>query len=128
MFDGLQADLGFPFRRAGALVAAFSYEEMKVVDTLYAQGLENGVPGLEIVSRERILSLEPTLSPDTMGGLWAPTGGIVEPYRYVFALLEDAVLNGLGLFTGFRVNGAPAPPRSPSLDATDSFSTRVSTA
>ena len=86
-FDGLQAELGFPFRRAGIVVAAFSVEEMKTVDHLYAQGVENGAPDIEIVGRDRLLSLEPALSRDVVGGLFAPSGGIIEPYRFVFALV-----------------------------------------
>ncbi len=106
MFDALKAELGFPFRRVGILVAAFSYEEMQAVESLYAQGLANGVPQLEIVSRERILSLEPVLGRDAVGGLSAPTGGIIEPYRFVFALVENALANGVRLFTGWNVASA----------------------
>jgi glycerol-3-phosphate dehydrogenase len=106
MFDALKAELGFPFRRVGILVAAFSYEEMKAVEALYAQGLDNGVPQLEIVGRERILSLEPVLGRDAVGGLYAPTGGIIEPYRFVFALVESAQANGVHLLTGWEVRSA----------------------
>ena len=35
-----------------------------------------------------MLELEPKLSPDALGGLYAPGGGIVEPYRFVFSLVE----------------------------------------
>jgi glycerol-3-phosphate dehydrogenase len=101
-FDALQAELGFPFRRSGIIVAAFSVEEMKVVEHLYEQGVANRVPGLEIVGRERVLSLEPALSQDVVGGLYAPTGGIIEPYRFVFALVESAVANGVTLLTGWE--------------------------
>jgi glycerol-3-phosphate dehydrogenase len=103
MFEQLHHDLGFPFKRAGIIVAAFSYEEMKTVEHLYEQGIANGVPLLEICSRERLLLLEPKLNPDVVGGLYAPTGGIVEPYRYVFALVESAMRNGVELRTGFKV-------------------------
>lgn len=105
-FDALQAELGFPFRRAGIIVAAFSVEEMKVVEHLYAQGVENGAPGIEIVGRERLLALEPALSRDVAGGLFAPTGGIIEPYRFVFALAESAAANGVRLLTGWEVASA----------------------
>ena len=105
-FDGLQAELGFPFRRAGIVVAAFSVEEMKTVDHLYAQGLENGARDIEIVGRERLLALEPALSRDGVGGLFAPSGGIIEPYRFVFALVESAAVNGVRLFTTWEAVGA----------------------
>ena len=100
-FDGLHAELGFPFRRVGIVVAAFTVEEMKTVDHLYAQGLENGARDIEIVGRERLLGLEPALSRDVVGGLFAPSGGIIEPYRFVFALVESAAANGVRLFTGW---------------------------
>ena len=105
-FDQLQAELGFPFRRAGIVVAAFSVEEMKVIDHLYEQGVENGAAGIEIVGRERLLTLEPALSRDVVGGLFAPSGGIIEPYRFVFALAESAVANGVVLRTGWEAAAA----------------------
>jgi glycerol-3-phosphate dehydrogenase len=99
-FDGLQAELGFPFRRSGIVVAAFSVEEMSTIDRLYAQGVENGAD-VEIVGRERLLALEPALSRDVVGGLFAPSGGIIEPYRFAFALVESAASNDVQLFTGW---------------------------
>jgi glycerol-3-phosphate dehydrogenase len=106
MFDRLKAELGFPFKRVGILVAAFTYEDMKTVEALYANGIANGVPQIEIIGRERILALEPKLNPDVTGGLWAPTGGIIEPYRFVFALVENAVANGVSLFTDWNLAAA----------------------
>jgi len=105
-FDGLQAELGFPFRRAGIVVAAFSVEEMKTVEHLYEQGVANGAPDIQIVGHDRLLALEPALSKDVVGGLFAPSGGIIEPYRFVFALVESAVANGVRLFTGWEAASA----------------------
>jgi glycerol-3-phosphate dehydrogenase len=106
MYEQLQHELGFPFKRVGILVVAFSYEEMKTVEQLYEQGIANGVPRIEICGRERVLTLEPKLNPDVVGALYAPTGGIVEPYRYVFALVESAMRNGVALKCNFEVTGA----------------------
>ena len=105
-FDTLHAELGFPFRRAGIIVAAFSVEEMKAVDHLYEQGVANGAPDIQIVGRDRLLALEPALSRDVVGGLFAPSGGIIEPYRFVFALVEAAAANGVRLFTSWEVAAA----------------------
>jgi glycerol-3-phosphate dehydrogenase len=104
-YDQLQKELHFPFRRCGILVAAFTTEEMRRVETLYANGLENGAIGIELCNRDRMLALEPKLNPDVVGGLHAPGGGIVEPYRFVFALMESAVKNGVKLETDFEVTG-----------------------
>jgi glycerol-3-phosphate dehydrogenase len=106
MFDQLRRELNFPFRRCGIIVAALHEEEMKIIEHLYLQGMENEVIGIEICSRQRLLDLEPKLSADTVGGLYAPGGGIIEPYRFVFALVESARKNGVELFTNFKVNEA----------------------
>ena len=106
LFDRLQRELHFPFRRCGILVAAFSVEEMQTVERLYGQGVENGSIGIELCNRERMLVLEPKLNPDVVGGLHAPSGGIIEPYRLVFSLVESAVKNGVKLKRNFEVVAA----------------------
>ena len=106
MFDQLKRELNFPFKRCGIIVAALHHDEMKIVEHLYMQGVENNVIGIELCSRSRILELEPKLSSDTAGGLYAPGGGIIEPYRFVFALVESALKNGVRLLTDFKVNEA----------------------
>jgi glycerol-3-phosphate dehydrogenase len=108
MYDRLQRELDFPFKRCGIVVAAMSDEEMKYVQHLYAQGLENGSLGLELCSRERVLALEPKLNGDVVGGLYAPSGGIVEPYRFVFSVVESAQHNGVEVLTDFKVVAAEA--------------------
>jgi len=106
MFDRLRAELDFPFIRCGILVVALHEDEMRSIERLYERGVENGAIGIEMCSRERILELEPKLSPDAVGGLHAPGGGIVEPYRFVFSLVESAVKNGVRLETGWKLEGA----------------------
>lgn len=103
MFDRLHEELDFPFERCGILVAALHEDEMRVIEQLYLRGVENGVIGIEMCSRERMLELEPTLSQDVVGGLYAPSGGILEPYRFVFSLVESARRNGVQVKTEFEV-------------------------
>ncbi len=106
MFDQLHSELHFPFKRCGIIVAAMNVEEMKTVQFLYARGRRNGAIDIELCSRERILDLEPKLTPDVVGGLYAPKGGIIEPYRFVFVLVESALMNGVRLITDFKVTSA----------------------
>ena len=80
MFDRLQQELHFPFQRCGILVVAFTVEEMKTVERMYRQGVENRIIGLELCNRERIHALESKLNADVVGGLHAPSGGVIEPY------------------------------------------------
>lgn len=119
MFERLQRELGFPFKRIGILMVAFSGEDMKTVRRLYEQGVRNGVPGLEICGHDRMRTLEPKLNPDVVGGLYAPSGGVVEPYRFVFSLVESAKLNGVELLTSFHVVAARREGPAWRLDAAD---------
>ncbi|AHC14041.1 FAD-dependent oxidoreductase [Salinispira pacifica] len=103
MFSQLHRELGFPFRRSGIVVAAFNQEQMTTAEHLYRQGVENESPGIELCGAERIKELEPKLHSDVIGGLYAPVGGIIEPYRFVFSLVESAQQNGVELFRQFKV-------------------------
>ena len=103
MFDQLKEELHFPFSRCGIVVAAFNNEEMRSVEKLYENGVGNKAVGIELCNHERLLSLEPKLNTDVVGGLYAPGGGIIEPYRFVFALIESAKKNGVELLTDFKV-------------------------
>jgi glycerol-3-phosphate dehydrogenase len=104
VFDRLSEELEFPFERRGELVVAFDEEELRILETLYTTGRENHVQYLEILGRERTLELEPELSPDVQGALYAPTAGIIGPYEFCFALVENAVANGVSLYLGQKVS------------------------
>ncbi len=94
MFEALCKELSVPFKRNGSLVLAFSEEEMDHIKDLYENGNKIGVKGLEILNKEQILEMEPNINDDVVGALHAPTGGIVGPYEYTIALMENGVANG----------------------------------
>jgi len=103
-YDRLADELEFPFERRGELVVAFDEEQQQVIYNLYQNGLKNGVRYMELLGRERTLELEPNLNPDVLGALYAPTAGIIGPYEYCFALVENAVKNGVELLLSFKVS------------------------
>lgn len=89
--------LDVPYRQCGSLVAAFSGEDAGLLRTLYSRGVENGVPGLSLLDAAQVRNLEPNLSPEVVGALYAPTAAIVNPWEYALALAETAVRNGVSL-------------------------------
>lgn len=119
MYPQLHRELGFPYRQCGIVVAAFTPEELTIAEHLYRQGVENGSLGIELCGAHRIRDLEPKLHEDVIGGLYAPAGGIIEPYRFVFSLVENARDNGVDLITDFEV--ASARPLNPgfSIESAD---------
>ncbi len=96
-WDELARDLGFGFKRIGELTVAFNEEQLATLQQLKTQGEAKGVTGLELWQPERIRQEEPNLSPDIQAALYAPTAGVINPYEACFALVENAVQNGLTL-------------------------------
>lgn len=93
IFDDLSRDLQFPFKRNGAFILAFSDEEMKTLESLKENGEKLGVEGLEILTREEALNIEPNLNKEIVGVLNVKTSGIVSPYEMTIALAENAAEN-----------------------------------
>ncbi|MBE6062858.1 MAG: NAD(P)/FAD-dependent oxidoreductase [Clostridium butyricum] len=94
MFEDICRELNVPFKRNGSLVIGFDDNDMKTIEYLYNNGNKNGVIGLKILSRDEVLEMEPNLNQEIKGGLFAPTGGIVGPFEFTIALVENGVQNG----------------------------------
>ena len=95
IFDDLSRDLQFPFKRNGAFILAFSDKDMKTLESLKEKGEKLGVEGLEILTREEALNIEPNLNKEIVGVLNVKTSGIVSPYEMTIALAENAAENGV---------------------------------
>jgi glycerol-3-phosphate dehydrogenase len=97
-YEQLKLELDIPFMRNGSLVLAFDEDGVKELERLLKQGEKNGVPGLEILSRHRILEMEPAVNGEVVAALWAPSGGITCPYELTVAMIENAVKNKVKVF------------------------------
>ncbi len=95
--------LSVPFKPVGSLVVAFSDEELSTLNELLERGIENGVPGLEIYDQAKLREVEPAISEEAKGALWAPSAGIVCPYELTIAAVENAVVNGAEFVRNFEV-------------------------
>ena len=95
LMEQLSKDLDFPFKRNGSLVVCMHKEDLSGLQTLYDRGVKNGVKDLRILSKEEVLAMEPNLSDNVEGALYAPTGGIVCPFNLTIALAENANQNGV---------------------------------
>ena len=103
MMEEVTKELGVKYIKNGSLVVAFTDEELKTLEELKKRGEINGVQGLEILNREKLLELEPNVSEKALGALFAPSGGIVCPYELTIASIGNAMDNGARLFTNFEV-------------------------
>ena len=97
MMQQTALELGVKYQNNGSLVVAFNDEESQALKELLNRGIQNGVKGLEIISKERLMQLEPNVSQDAVCALHAPTGGIVCPYELTVASIGNAMDNGANL-------------------------------
>ena len=102
MFPKLVKELDVPYRQDGSLVVCFSDAERSHLEKLLEYGRQNGIEGLEILTREQALEKCPILSEKVVAALYAGTAGIVCPYELTLAFAENACKNG----ARFRFNSA----------------------
>ena len=95
--------LSVAYKQIGSLVVAFSEDEMKTVNELCERGKANGVPGVRVVEQKELREMEPLISEEALGALYAPTAAIVNPWEYGVAMAETAIRNGAELFLNTKV-------------------------
>lgn len=93
-FDQLCRDLEVPFSRCGSLMVSCGPESDRVLEKKLRRGLENGVPGLRLLTGAEARAMEPMLSERVTSALYAPTTGTVNPWQLGIAAFENAVQNG----------------------------------
>ena len=103
MMPQITKELGVKYKNNGALVVAFDNEDLNVLNELKVRGETNGVEELCIIGKEELNSIEPNISPDAIGALYANSSGIVCPYGLTIASIGNAMDNGAKLHLDFKV-------------------------
>ena len=97
--------LNVAYKQIGSLVVAFSESEMETVQQLYERGVKNGVPDMRVIDQAELREMEPYISDEALGALYAPSAAIVNPWEYGLAMAETAVKNGAEMFLNTKVTG-----------------------
>lgn len=98
-------ELGVDFKEVGELIIAFTEKEVRDLLRLKKEAETLGVPRLKIVDSKWLRRNEPNLSRKAIAALYAPTAGIVSPYRLVYDLAENASKNGVEFYTRTEAKG-----------------------
>ncbi len=88
------ARTGIPLETPGALLVAWSPDQLARIESLRLQAKANGCDDVHVVTTEAIYAAVPTLGPGAMGGLAVPGEGIVCPFTMPLAFATEAVTNG----------------------------------
>lgn len=96
MFDDIAKELDVHFRRIGSITVATNEKQLQILQDLLERSKLNGVE-TRILSKEELRELEPNISSEAIGGLLAPTAGIIDPFNVVSHCVENALDNGVEL-------------------------------
>ncbi len=103
MMPAIACELGVKYKNNGSLVVAFNDEDLETLRELKERGEKNGVERMEIIGRDKLKELEPNISDNAIGALWAKSGGIICPYELTIAAIGNAMDNGARLIRKFEV-------------------------
>jgi L-2-hydroxyglutarate oxidase LhgO len=90
-----------PYERIGKLIIARTEEEIRAINSLMQKGLENGVLGLEFVTKARLNELEPNIKAEA--GVLSQRTGIIDSHKLMNRLESMAVEQNVMLAYGHNV-------------------------
>jgi glycerol-3-phosphate dehydrogenase len=96
--------VGIPLERTGALLVAWSDEQLRSFPAIVEAAHANGYDAIREVAVDELYRLEPSLGPGAQGALEVPDEGIVCPFTTPLAFATEAVLAGCELRLESRVD------------------------
>lgn len=105
MYKQLCRELDVPVKYVGSLFVAFHNEGLEHIKDKMKKGRKNGVPDMRMISGEEARAMEPGLSQDIIGAMYAPTTGIISPLRLVLNTAINAAENGAEFLFNTVVEG-----------------------
>jgi glycerol-3-phosphate dehydrogenase len=89
--------VGIPLQRVGALLIAWSEEELAAFTGVVERARANGYTAIREIDTEELYEREPHLGPGARGALEVPDEGIVCPFTTPLAFATEAVMAGCEL-------------------------------
>jgi 2-hydroxyglutarate dehydrogenase len=83
-----------PFSKCGKYILSGGPESLTAFDSLYRNGIENGVP-LELVKFKKFIS-----ATKTVDAIWSPESGIINSHALMDSLQREGVQNGVAFLYG----------------------------
>jgi glycerol-3-phosphate dehydrogenase len=104
-FAELCKELGVRYSPCGSIMVCFGERGAGVLRKKLRDGIENGVRGIRLLTRDEVLELEPNIAENVHSGLFVPDTGTVMPWELCIAAAENAVQNGAEIILNTEVLG-----------------------
>lgn len=92
--ESLCRELEVPFSRCGSLLVTYEESSVPKLEKKRKNALQNGVPGVRLLSGAEAEAMEPQLARGVAAALYAPSTGTVNPWLLGIAAYENALENG----------------------------------
>jgi glycerol-3-phosphate dehydrogenase len=110
--------VGIPVERTGALLVAWTQEELDTLPALQAKAVRNGYRECDIIHVDEVYRREPHLGPGALGGLTVPGESIICPWTTPLAYATEALSRGAQLLLSRRVTDVVVGPQVTTLATT----------
>ena len=110
--------VGIPIEGTGALLVAWSKEELDILPKLAAKARENGYLACEIIDSTAVYLSVPDLGSGALGGLTVPGESIICSWTTALAYATEAKARGCSLLLDTSVTGVRVGERLTTLETT----------
>jgi glycerol-3-phosphate dehydrogenase len=104
-YHDLHARLNLPLVRTGAMVVAWTVQELQALAGIVERAHVNGVTDVEQLGPAAAMTREPQLATDALGGVWVPGESIIDPWSAPLAYARQGIANGGTVLRGTAVSG-----------------------
>lgn len=112
------AQAGIPVERTGALLIAWTPEQLRALPEITEKARQNGYASIRAVPADELYRREPHLGPGALAALEIPDESIVCPWTTPLAYATEAVRAGVRLQLGRVVTGVHAEAGAHLIDTT----------
>jgi glycerol-3-phosphate dehydrogenase len=105
LLSAYSAVVGIPVERIGAVLVAWTSEDLGALPGLCERAAKNGYDRCEIVGPDAVYAMVPSLADGVLGGLTVPDESIICPWTTTLAFATEAQQRGVQLLFHHRVTG-----------------------
>ena len=99
----IRSRLNLPVLETGALVLAWTRDEVEQLDQVLEQARANGIGEAQLLTAKQVLAREPQLSTGVRAGIEFPGEFVIDPWTTPYSYLLQAVENGARLLRNCEV-------------------------
>jgi glycerol-3-phosphate dehydrogenase len=99
------ARTGIPVEATGAVLVAWTPQELATLPTLQAKAVANGYSEAELIDADAVYAMVPALGPGVLGGMTVPGESIICSWTTTLAYATEARLRGCEIRLGHEVTG-----------------------